>query len=127
MSSSRKNKFKAAPYLLNAVVFFVGGIGSLEQERFYFALLLFLISLVNLLVIKTSDRNLANFIVMILNSVFALILAVELVVEGKKYIQYLWVAVCILSAIVALIALRKYRAAKAEKKAALESTEITRE
>ena len=126
-SSSRKNKFKAAPYLLNAIVFFMQGIGTLEQEGFYFALVLFFVSLVNLLVIKTSDRNLANSIVMILNSVVALVLAVQLFAEGKNYIQYVWIAVCVLSAIVAFIAYRKYKTARSAQAPAPAEEEPTME
>lgn len=119
MSSSRKSKFKAAPYLLNSVIFFIGGIGALEEERFYFALTLFITSLINLLVIKADDKNMANFLVMSLNALLALILTIDMFAQGKQYIQYAWMLVFILSLVVAIISYSKYRKAIALRKKAI--------
>jgi hypothetical protein len=114
-TSQRKNRLKAAPYLLGTFIFFIGGFMEMEEDRFYFSIVLFSVSLLNLLVIKTSDRNLANFIVMVLNAILALILtSVKILIDEKEYFQYVWFLVFILFSGVAIISLVKYKNARAE-------------
>ena len=110
----RKSKFKSFPYLFNAAIFFVGGLWALEEERFYFTLIVFVTALVNLLVIKTDDKNLANSIVMVLNAILALIIGIEFVFDDKKYIQYVWFVSFLISFVVAIISFSKYKKAKQE-------------
>ncbi len=86
----------------------------MEEEKFYFSLIVFITAVVNLLVIKTDDKNLANSIVMVLNSILALIIAITLVFEDKKYIQYVWFSTFFISFVVSIISYSKYKKAKRE-------------
>ncbi len=126
-SSSRKSKFKAAPFLFNVAVFLYGVIFSLEHDRLYIASGLFVVAILNLLVIKTSEKHFSNWLVLGISTILALAMTIDSFVEDVKYFSYLWLAAFIVSFGVTIISYKKFQRARAEKRSSISSNGSTKE
>ena len=118
MDQARKDLLIRVSYLMNALLFFMGGFVLIEDERVLFAIIQFIASSLNLLgFLFALDRRVAfrfKQSVLLVDILVAMSVAVNYAQEGRQYIQYAW-AVAAVFTLVALIVLSRKEATRGQR------------
>ena len=93
----KNSKFHRMAFVINGIVFMLGSMVFMEDNKPFFGIVLLLAGLVNLAGLIPRLRNVTGFWVQIMNIIVAIITAWDYFDSGKKYIQYAWILVAAFS------------------------------
>lgn len=112
MNQARRNRIIRISYLLNALLFFVGGFELLGNDKLGFAIIQFMASSLNLFgfLFTLNPKTNTSFkqSILVLDILVAMSVAVNYAQEGKQYIQYAWALAAVMN-LVALVVLSRKR------------------
>lgn len=101
-----KNKLAKVAFVLNGVLFLMGGVLLIGEGKNVFGIIQFLASILNIAILlnfrnkrSVSKLNIAIFVI---NLLVCLSISLDYFLAGKSYIQYLY----IVAAIISFVALR---------------------
>jgi hypothetical protein len=102
---NKKNRFTKLAFSINGLLFLMGGISLINDGKSILGVIQLLASIFNITMIlkirnKSSIEKL-NYIILAMNIVVCLSIAIDNILAGKLYIQFVW----IIAAIVSLVAL----------------------
>ncbi len=113
MKAKRKAKLFRFSFLLNAFIFFIGGLSLLEDGKNPLAILQFVTALFNLFMLlkklSPKKRITLNYIILILNILVAASVAFDYYFMGKGKITYLWFFAAIMYTVALIVQIRKQR------------------
>lgn len=113
MNSKTKAKLFRFSFLLNAFIFFIGGLSFLEEGKHALAILQFITALFNLFMLlkklSPKKRITLNYIILILNILVATSVAFDYYFMGKEKIKYLWFFAAIMYTVALIVQVRKQR------------------
>ncbi len=113
MNAKTKAKLFRFSFLINAFIFFTGGLSLLEEGKYALAILQFVTALFNLfMLLKTlspQKRITLNYIILILNILVAASVAFDYYFMGKEKIKYLWFFAAIMYTVALIVQVRKQR------------------
>ncbi len=108
-----KAKLFRFSFLLNAFIFFIGGLSFLEEGKNALAILQFVTALFNLFMLlkklSPKKRITLNYIILILNILVAASVAFDYYFMGKEKIKYLWFFAAIMYTVALIVHIRKQR------------------
>ena len=111
MDDKKKTRLVNAVFLLNGVLFLLGGIGLYQEHKPTLSILHFIAAFFNLsmsankLGKKTRARN--AYIIHSMNIAVAAFIALDFFLAGRNYIQYAWLLASLLSAVALVIHYRQ--------------------
>ncbi len=113
MNQIRKNRIIRISYLMNALLFFLGGFEFLGNDRLFFAIIQFVASSLNLIGVIVALNPMFGFrfkqSLLVIDIFVAMSVAVYYSDIGKQYIQYAWAVASIMSLVALIILSRKER------------------
>jgi len=112
MALTKRQRLYIITFLLSGFLFILGGISLLEEKKILLGSIQILAGLCNLIVLGFKNpliKNKLELIILLFNIVVAITVALDYVMQGKKYLQYAWLLAAILSGI-ALLRMRKQQA-----------------
>ena len=111
MNPKTKAKLFRFSFLLNAFIFFIGGLSFLEEGKNVLAILQFVTAIFNLLMLlkrlSPQLRTKLNYLILILNILVAASVAFNYYSLGSGAIKYPWIAAAIIYTIALLVQYRK--------------------
>ena len=111
MKRKFKNNITKLTFIINALVFFTGGMELIAEEKLTFSIVQFVAGICNFLMIfsfsKKKPKVLLNYFILIMNVIAASSVSIYYFTTGGRYIQYAWMLVAVMSAIVIFIHKRK--------------------
>ncbi|MDC7999502.1 hypothetical protein POV26_00470 [Aequorivita todarodis] len=117
MNPKLKAKLFRFSFLLNAFIFFIGGLGLLEEGKNALAILQFVTALFNLFMLlkklSPKKRIALNYIILILNILVAASVAFDYYFMGKEKIKYLWFFAAFMYTVALIVHIRKQRNSEA--------------
>lgn len=116
MNAKIKTKLFRFSFLLNAFIFFIGGLSLLEEGKNTLAILQFVTALFNLFMLlkklSPKKRISLNYIILILNILVAASVAFDYYFMGKEKIKYLWFFAAFMYTIALIVQIRKQRSSE---------------
>ena len=98
---NRKERLTKVVFILNGFVFTLGAFSYFDQKKFLFALLQVITAGLNILAL-INYKNLKvkyylTYLILFFNIISALSISYDLFSLGKKYIQYMWIFVALVT------------------------------
>lgn len=113
MKPKLKAKLFRFSFLINAFIFFTGGLSLLEEGKYALAILQFVTALFNLFMLlkrlSPKRRITLNYIILILNILVAASVALDYYFMGKEKIKYLWFFAAFMYTVALIVQVRKQR------------------
>jgi ABC-type transport system involved in cytochrome c biogenesis permease subunit len=101
MDAGKKARLVNAVFLLNGLLFLLGGIGLVQENKIVVGIPHFMAAFLNLSMLANMltrrMRAWADYVVYAMNIVVASFIAVDYFLMEKKYIQYVWILAAIMS------------------------------
>ena len=110
MDRSRRKCFEKFAFLLNGIIFIFGGLVLFNDRKFVTGIIQLATGFSNLVMLRLHTertRRYVNRIILILNIVVAIGVSADYFIAGKKYLQYVWIAVAAVSVVNLIIDFRK--------------------
>lgn len=106
-----KHKLSTIVFVLNGILFFLGGIGLLGEGKVLFGAIQLVAGTSNLAILlgtrKSHRRHIINLVILLMNVLVAGSIAWDYTLAGKQYIQYAWLVAALMSTAAFAIQLRK--------------------
>ncbi len=113
MKRTLKEGLTRVTFLLNGFIFIIGGTDVIQDNKVLFGIFLLSAAILNLSILikfsKEKIRATLGKLILLVNIIVAFVTAVDYFISGKKYIQYAWLLIAIMSAIVFGMQLKKER------------------
>ena len=108
---NKKNKLNTIAFSLNGLLFLMGGILLIDDGKLIFAVIQILAAILNIIMalqIKNKKNiKTLNFILLAMNVIVCISIAIDNILVGKSYIQYVWMIAAIISLVALILQLRK--------------------
>lgn len=108
---NNKNKLNIIAFLLNGILFLMGGILLINDGKLTFATIQVLASILNIIMVfKIRNKGKIeklNYILLAMNIIVCIAIAIDYILEGKSYIQFVWIFAAILSLVALIIEMKK--------------------
>lgn len=107
----RKERLSKVVFIINGFVFALGAFSYFSQNKLFFALLQLITALLNIFGVISHKRQkikiYISYLILIFNILVALSISYDLFELGKKYIQYAWITVAIVSFVAIYVQYKK--------------------
>lgn len=110
MNTEKKKRNTKRTFLANGAVFILGAAILYDDGKIMLASLQMLAGICNWLMVILADekqKEKLNYIVLVFNIIVALATSIDYFISGKKYIQYAWIIIAVLSFIPLIKVVRK--------------------
>lgn len=106
-----KHKLSTIVFIINGLLFFLGGAGLLSEGKYVFGLIQVVAGISNMAILvgtrKSHRRHILNLVILLMNVLVAGSIAWDYTLAGKQYIQYAWLVAALMSLAAFAIQLRK--------------------
>lgn len=111
MNNKIKNRFLRLAFLLNGLIFLFAGAMLISDNKVVFGILQLLASILNLSMIihfrNENAKKKIEYAILIANIIVSLSIAIDYILSGKLYIQYMWIMAAVMSAIAVIIQVKR--------------------
>lgn len=111
MALNKRQRLSLITFLISGFLFILGGITLLEDEKIILGSIQILAGISNLVILairNPSIKTKLELVILLFNVIVAITVAIDYILEGRKYLQYAWFLAAFLSG-VALVMTRKHR------------------
>ncbi|WP_422360014.1 hypothetical protein [Reichenbachiella sp.] len=106
-----KHKLSTIVFVVNGILFFLGGAGLLGEGKVIFGAIQIVAGACNIAILigtrKSHRRHIINLLILLMNVVVAGSISWDYTLAGKQYIQYAWLVAALMSLAAFAIQLRK--------------------
>ncbi len=111
MNATRKKRLSKFGFILGAFLFLLSGINAISEGQYVFAAIQILAAILNIGMLfqfnNARKRQIGEMLIFLLNSIIALVIAIQYIQSGTQGIQYVWLVTALLYLVVMLIKKRK--------------------
>jgi len=110
MNPLKRKRLEKIAFLLNGMIFIFGGMILFDEAKPVAGIIQLVTGLSNLVMLRLHTehrKRFVNRIILILNILVAIGVSADYFMTGKKYIQYVWIAVAVISTVNLIIDFRK--------------------
>jgi hypothetical protein len=122
MDQSKRKRPERFSFLLNGIIFIFGGLILFHDGKTILGIIQLVTGFSNLVMLRLHTertRRFVNRIILILNILVAISVSADYFITGKKYLQYVWIAVAAISLVSLIIDFRRRKPEAALKLAEL--------
>lgn len=113
MSKGQTKKSARFLFILNGILFLLGAFSLIEEEKYIQASIQAIAGLINLIMLarmRSSQWQLKGHMsIFLMNVIVCLLVAYDLDVSGKTYLQFIWLLSAILSMVAMIVFYRRQR------------------
>lgn len=112
MDQKKKHKISLATFLLSGFLFVLGGITLIEESKLVLGGIQLLAGVFNIAVLAYKNpvvKAKLEIVILTFNVLVAITVAIDYILEGRKFLQYAWFLTAFLSAITLVVTYRKHR------------------
>ncbi len=113
MNRKIKDRLNKFAFLTASLVFILGGIEMLGENKPLFSAIQFIAGFCNIIMVwlinKQTVKLLFEYLILILNVIAAITISVYYFSTGSNYIQYAWILVAVISVLAIVFKRRKKR------------------
>ena len=107
----KKNKLIKIAFLLNGLLFLVGGIVLINEGKLIFGIIQILASILNItMILKIRNKKtieILNYLILAMNIIVCISIAVDNILANKSYIQFAWIIAAIVSLVAIIVQIKK--------------------
>ncbi|GJM29303.1 MAG: hypothetical protein DHS20C17_19380 [Cyclobacteriaceae bacterium] len=111
MDQKKKEKISFATFLLSGFLFILGGITLIEDDKLVLGGIQLLAGVFNLAIILFKNpvtKTKLEIVILVFNILVATTVAIDYIMEGRKFLQYAWFLAAFLSTVALVFRMKKY-------------------